>query len=152
MAQAIVDNDRKPLTEEQLASLNIQELPSELASDEREELRWMKDFFLKSDLIPTLYAYGQDQAEAFLSGEGEDYGERISRRVANNSLHAVYIANWLISKGFNDFIKGKSLDERAQWELENHLVLTFQHPDALEGLTAFTEGRFPEFNRRYPSW
>ena len=148
LAQAIIDNDRKPLTEEQLASLDIQELPSELASDEREELRWMKDLFLKSDLIPT--PYGRDQAEAFLSGEGKAYGERISRRVANNSLHAVYIANWLISKGFNDFIKGKSLDERAQWELENHLVLTFQHPDALEGLTALAERRFPEFNRRYP--
>ena len=148
LTQAIIDNDGKPLTEEQLTSLAIQELPSELTFEERKELRWMKDLFLKSDLIPALYAYGRGQAEDFLSEESRAYVQRIAKRVADNSPHAVYIANWLISKGFDDFLKGKSLDERAQWELENHLVLTFQHPDALEGLTALMEKRFPRFNRR----
>ena len=148
LAQAIIDNERKPLTEEQLASLDIQELPSDLVSDERAELLRMKNLFLKSDSILT--PYGRGQAEALRSGEDKAYRERISRRVASNSLHAVHIANRLISEGFSDFLKGKSLDERAQWELENHLVLTFQHPDALEGLTALAERRFPEFNRRYP--
>jgi len=150
LAQAIIDNGGKPLTEEQLASLAIQELSSELTFEEREELRWMKALFLKSDLIPALYAYGRGQAEDFLSEESKAYVQRITRRIANNSPHAVYIANCLISKGFDDFLKGKSLDERARWELENHLVLTFQHPDALEGLTALMERRVPEFNRRYP--
>lgn len=150
LAQAIVDNGGNPLTEEQLASLDIQELSSELTFKEKEELRWMKDLFLKSDLIPALFAYGRGQAEDFLSEESKAYVQKIAKRVANNSPHAVYIANWLISKGFDDFLKGRSLDERAQWELENHLVLTLQHPDALEGLTALMERRFPKFNRRYP--
>jgi 3-hydroxyacyl-CoA dehydrogenase len=150
LAQAIIDNGGKPLTEEQLASLAIQELSSELTFEEREELRWMKDLFLKSDLIAALYAYARGQAEDFPSEESRAYVQRVAKRVADNSPHAVYTANWLISKGFDDFLKGSSLDERAQWELENHLVLTLQHPDALEGLTALMEKRFPQFNRRYP--
>lgn len=149
LAQAIIDNGGRPLTKEQIKSLNIEELASELTFEEKEELRWMKDLFLKSDLIPTLYAYGRGQAEVSLPGEGKAYVERITRRITNSSPHAVYVANRLISKGFDDFLKGKSLDERAQWELENHLILTFQHPDALEGLTALTERRSPKFNRGY---
>ncbi len=150
LAQAIIDNGGKPLTEEQLTSLAIQELSSEPTFEEREELCWMKDLFLKSDLIPALHAYGRGQGEDFLSEESKVYVQRTAMRIINNSPHAVYTANWLISKGFDDFLKGRSLDERAQWELENHLVLTLQHPDALEGLTAFMEKRFPKFNRRYP--
>jgi len=121
-----------------------------LTFEEKEELRWMKDLFLKRDLIPTLYAYGRRQAEIFLSGESKTYVGRIARRVANNSPHAVQVADWLISKGFGDFLKGKSSDEMAQWELDWCLIPTFQHPDALEGLTALVERRFPEFNRQYP--
>ncbi|MFQ6109971.1 MAG: enoyl-CoA hydratase/isomerase family protein, partial [Candidatus Aminicenantales bacterium] len=150
LAKAIIANGGKPLSSEQMNSLGIEEIPSELTLEEKEELRWMKELFLKSDLIPTLYACGKGKAEIFFSGKSRVYAERISRLVANNSPHAVYIANWLISKGFDDFLKGESLDERAQWELDHHLVLTFQHPDALEGMTALVERRFPEFNRKYP--
>jgi enoyl-CoA hydratase/3-hydroxyacyl-CoA dehydrogenase len=150
LAHAIIDNDGKPLTKEKLESLNIKELPSELSFEEEEELRWMKDLFLKDDLIATLYAYGRRQTEEFLSEESRSFVEKIARRVVNNSPHAVYVSNWLISKGFDDLLKGKSLDERAQWELENHLELTFQHPDALEGLASLMERRSPEYNRRYP--
>lgn len=150
LVQAIIDNDGKPLSPEQIASLRIEELPYELTFEDKEELRWMKDLFLKRDLIPTLHAYSRGQAEVFLSGDSKAYVERIARRVANNSPHAVEVSNLLISKGFDDFLKGKSLDEMAQWELDNHLIPTFQHPDALEGLTAFIERRVPEFKRKNP--
>jgi len=146
LVQAIINNGGKPLTQEQVDSLKIEELPSELTFEEKEELRWMKDLFLKDDLIPTLYAYGQGQTEVSLSG-GRTYVQRIARRVANNSPHAVHVANRLISKGFDDFLKRKSMDDAAQWELDYYLVPTFRHPDALEGLTALVERRPPKFKR-----
>ena len=42
------------------------------------------------------------------------------------------------------------MDERAAWELDRFLVPVFEHPDALEGLSAMLERRFPDFNRRHP--
>ncbi len=150
LAQAIIDNGGKPLRQEQIESLQIQELPSELTFEEKEEIRSMKNFFLKNDLIPTLYAYGRGQTEIFLSGDTKSHAQRIARRVANNSPHAVSIADRLISQGFDLYLQGKSQDEIAKWELDYFLEPTFQHPDALEGLKALVERRFPDFNRRYP--
>ena len=150
VVEAIMKNGGKPLRAEQLQSLKIEELPSELTFEEKEEIRWMKDLLLKPDLVPTLYAYGRGQTDIFLSGASKEYAQRIARRVANNSLHAAFMADWLISRGFDGFLKGQSIDELARWELENYLLLFFKHPDALEGLTALVERRFPEFNRRYP--
>lgn len=150
LVKAIKDNGGKPLTQKQVASLKIEELSSELTFEEKEELRSMKDLFLKQDLIPILYAYGRRQAEIFLSGDSQTHAQRIARRVANNSFHAACVSDWLISRGFDEYLKGTFLDELAQYELENYLELTFQHPDALEGLTALVERRFPEFNRRFP--
>jgi len=150
VVEAVMKNGGKALRAEQLRTLKIEELPSELTFEEKEEIRWMKDLFLKPDLVPTLYAYGRGQTEFFLSGESKEYAQRIARRVANNSLHAVFMADLLISRGFDGFLKGQSMDELARWELENYLLLFFRHPDALEGLTALVERRFPEFKRRYP--
>ncbi|MCJ7582644.1 MAG: enoyl-CoA hydratase/isomerase family protein, partial [Candidatus Aminicenantes bacterium] len=150
LVRAISDNQGKPLTGEQIDALNIKELPSELTFAEKEELRIMKDLFLKSDLIPTLYAYGRGHAEVFFSFETKAEAQRIARRVANNSFFATVISDLLISKGFDDLLKGVSQDDRAQWELENYLRIIFEHPDALEGLTALVERRFPDFNRLYP--
>lgn len=150
LAQAIIDNRGKPLTQDQVTFLKIEELPSELSLEENEEIRWMKDFFLEQDLIPTLYAYAKGQTKTSLSGDRLGHAQRIARRVANSSFHAVCVADWLISKGFEDFLKGKSQDELAKYELDHYFMLTFQHPDALEGLTAFTERRIPKFNREYP--
>jgi len=147
VAQAIMDNGGKPLTQQQVESLKIEELPSELTFEEKEELRLMKNLFLESDLMATLWAYGRGQAEVPLSGESRPFMEKIARRVAKNSPHAVQVAERLISKGFDDFLKGKSLDEAAQWELDNYLIPTFQHPDALEGLTALVERRSPAFKQ-----
>jgi enoyl-CoA hydratase/carnithine racemase len=150
VVSAIIENKGKSLSKEQLSALGVVELPSGLTFEEKQELRWMKELFIKTDLIPTLYAYGRGWAEIFLSGESKVYARRIARRVANNSPHAVWMADLLINRGFNEFLKGRSLDELAQWELDNYLEITFQHPEALEGLTALVERRFPEFNRRYP--
>ena len=108
----------------------------------------MKDLFLKPDLIPTLYAYARGRAEISLPGGSQAYVERTARRVANNSPHAVRVANCLIRKGFDDYLQGKSLDERAQWELDYYLIPTFQHPDALEGLTALVTRRKPQFKHK----
>ena len=70
--------------------------------------------------------------------------------MASNSPNAVWVANWLISKGFDDYRKGVDLEESARYELEQYLEETFRHPDALAGLTALVERRFPVFPRRYP--
>jgi 3-hydroxyacyl-CoA dehydrogenase/enoyl-CoA hydratase/carnithine racemase len=150
LARAIIENDGKPLSPDQKKSLRIEELPTELTFEEKEELRCMKDLFLKSDIIPSLYAYGRGQAEIYLSGDNKIHAQRIARRVANNSPHAVMTANHLINKGFDDLGKNRSLDEAAEFELEHHLEQTFENPDALEGLKALVERRFPDFNRRYP--
>jgi len=147
LIEAIIDNRGKPLTSEQLESLRIEELPSELTPEEENELNVMNDLFLKSDLIPTLYAYAEGKAEFPFSGESKTLVEKIARWVTNNSPHAVKVAESLISKGFDDILKGKSLDEAAQEELDNYLISTFQHPDALEGLTAIVERRSPRFQQ-----
>ncbi len=150
LVQAVVDNDGKSLTREQTAALEIEELPSDLTFEEKEELRWIKDLFVQKDLIPTLFAYASGQAEISLSGEGKSFTQRIAERVARHSYHALQVADSLISRGFDEFIKGKSLDELAHYELDNYLERTFQHPDAAEGLTAQVERRFPQFNRQFP--
>lgn len=150
LVQAIIDNGGKSLTMDQVDALNIEELPSELTFKEKEELGWIKDVFSKTDLIQTLHAWVNGRAEIPLSGEGKSFAQSIAQRVADSSYHAVQLADRMISHGFKEFLKGKSLDELAQYELDNYLERTFQHPDAIEGLTAQVERRFPEFNRQFP--
>jgi len=147
LIQAIINNDGKPLMPQQIESLKIEELPSELTPEEKNELEVMKDLFLMSDLISTLYAYAEGKAEIPFSGESKTLVEKIARWVKGNSPRAVEAAEHLISKGFDDILKGKSLDEAAQFELDNYLVSIFQHPDALEGLTALVERRSPRFKK-----
>lgn len=150
LAKAIMDYGGKPLSDQQKAALKIEEFPFELTSEEKEELIWIKDLFLKNDFLQILFAYGQGESEVPFTGERKIFIDRISRRIARNSPHALQVANRLISQGFDEYLKGISLDERAQWELENWLIPTFQHPDALEGLTAFVQRRTPNFNQKHP--
>lgn len=150
VAGAIIENKGKSLSAKQLKSLKICELPSELTLEEREELRTMKELFLMQDLIPTLYAHGRGDREFFFVGEARSYAQRIARRVANNSPNAVWVSNWLISKGFEDFTKGMDNEALAARELNEYLIPTFMHPDAVVGLTSLLERKFPEFQRRYP--
>jgi enoyl-CoA hydratase/3-hydroxyacyl-CoA dehydrogenase len=150
IAKAIIANKGKPISEKELKTLKIKELPSELTLEEKDELRTMKELFLMQDLVPTLYAYGRGDKDFFFVGATRDLALRISRRVANNSPNAVWVSNWLISKGFEDFMNGVDNDKLAAHELDNHLVPAFKHPDAMVGLTSLLERKFPEFPRRYP--
>jgi len=164
LVQAIIDNGGKSLTKDQVDALNIEEHPSNLTFKEKEELGWIKDVFSKTDLIQTLHAWSNSRAEIPLSGEGKSFAQSIAQRVADSSYHAVQLADRMISHGFKEFLKGKSLDELARYELENYLERTFRHPyelenylertfrhpDAIEGLTAQVERRLPEFNRQFP--
>ncbi|MFQ5906522.1 MAG: 3-hydroxyacyl-CoA dehydrogenase/enoyl-CoA hydratase family protein [bacterium] len=150
VAEAIVKNKGKPVSQKELKKLKIKELPSELTFEEREELRTMKELFLMQDLIPTLYAYGRRDRELFFVGEARTYAQRIAQRAANNSPNAVWVSNWLISKGFEDFMNGVDSDIIAARELNDYLVPTFMHPDAMIGLTSLLERKFPEFRRAYP--
>jgi hypothetical protein len=70
--------------------------------------------------------------------------------VANNSPNAVWVANYLISKGFDGFLKGIDNDTLAAFELEHHLRQIFEHPDALIGLEGVVQGKAVQFKRRYP--
>jgi enoyl-CoA hydratase/3-hydroxyacyl-CoA dehydrogenase len=148
LTQAIIDKGGKPLTRKEVDSLKIAELPSDLAQEEKQELRWMKDLFQQSDLIPSLYAYARGKTDVFPSKKRREYVEKIVRRVVKNSPHAVCVADLLIKKGFDDFLKGKSLDEMAKWELDYSLEPTFRHQEALEGLEALVGRRPPGFTRK----
>jgi enoyl-CoA hydratase/carnithine racemase len=150
LARAIIDNEGRPLDKDQLSSLGIEELPLDLTFDEKEELRLVKDLFIQKDPVATLYAYGRGFNEVVFSGDDKVWAERIARRVANNSPHAVGVADQLINRGFAGFLKGESIEELAKWELDYYFVPVFEHPDALEGMTAMVERRFPEFNRLFP--
>jgi 3-hydroxyacyl-CoA dehydrogenase len=150
VAGAMMKKKGKRLTKRELKALDIEELPTELTLDEKEELRVMKDLFLKVDLIPTLYAHGRGHAPLFLSGAEKALARRVTTRVTANSPNAVTVSDWLISKGFEDYLKGVSTERLAERELENYLVPIFEHPDALIGLEALVKRRFPEFRRRYP--
>jgi len=148
LAKAIMDNGGKPLSDQQKEALKVEELPSELTSEEKQELVWIKDLFINNDFLQALFAYGQGESEVPFTGERKIFIDEISRRIAKNSPHAVNVANRLISQGFEDYLKGKSLNERAQRELENWLIPSFEHADALEGLKASVERRSPKFSQK----
>jgi len=147
LAAAIIDNGGQPLSNQQLDALDIEELPSELTPEEKEELIWVRDMFGRPDFLRRLQAIVQGQADDSFSAKSRPYIETVARRIAKNSPHAVDVANQLIDRGFDEYLKGKSLDERAMRELDNSLLNTFQHPDAVEGLLALVEKRAPVFNR-----
>ncbi len=147
LAQAIIDNKGKPLSSPHIKSLKIKELPFELNSEEKEKLLWIKDLFSKSDFLQALYDYGRGETEISFGEERKIFSEETSRLITKNSPHAIDVANRLIDQGFAGYLKGETLDERARWELDNWLIPSFQHPDALEGLTALVEQRSPQFGK-----
>jgi len=150
LCTAIADNGGRALTREQIDGLGIEELPLNLTLEEKEEIRMMKNLFLKGDVVPSLYSFGRREAEVFHTSPWREQVVRIANRVASNSPNAVWTANWLISKGFDDHTKGIDIEESARYELEQHLEEIFRHPDAIAGLKALVERRFPSFPRRYP--
>jgi len=150
LCSAISKNGGKILSREQIDALGIEELPTELTLDDKEELHYMTKLFLKPDLIPTLYGHGRRESVVYHTSPWREQVIRISNRVAANSPNAVWVSNWLISKGFGDYLKGVDLDESAEYELNVHLEEIFKHPDAEIGLKALLSRTFPNFPRRYP--
>ena len=112
--------------------------------------RVMKDLFLLPDLIPTVCAFAKNLSVPFVAGEHNAYVRQIARRIYFNSPHATFVADTLIRAGLSGLMEGRDIEELAEWELKYHLIPVFQHPDALEGLSAMMERRFPNFNRLYP--
>ena len=137
------------LSKEEIGQLKIEELPTKLTLDEKEEIRYMKGLFLQPDVVATLYGQGRRQIEIFHTSPWREQAQRVASRVTANSPNAVAISNWLISKGFDDYMKGVDLDESARYELEQHLEEVFKHPDAKIGLKAMIERKFPNFREGF---
>jgi enoyl-CoA hydratase/3-hydroxyacyl-CoA dehydrogenase len=150
VAEAVLSAGGKAPTREQLTDIGVETLKTELTFAEKEEIRVVKDLFLQPDLLPTMYTYARGFADPFVAGEWGDFVRRIARRVYFSSPHAVFIADQLINQGFADTLAGVDIEQSAQRELNDFLIPIFRHPDALEGLSAMVERRFPNFNRRFP--
>jgi len=150
LCDAISKNKGRVLTRKQIDALGIEEIPTELTLADKEEIQYMKRLFLRQDIVQTLYSYGRREGEVFHTSPWREQVVRIANRVAANSPNAVWVSNWLIGKGFDDYMKGVDLDESAAYELEHHLEEIFKHPDAMVGLKAMLSRKFPEFERRYP--
>lgn len=150
IAQAILENNGRVIPQERLCTLQFPKLSAHISFDETRELQIAKELFAQSDLLPTLYAQARGHLPLFYSGEMKMFAERIVRRVANNSPNAVWVANYLISRGFDGFLNGVDNDTLAEFELEHYLAQVFEHPDALIGLEAMVNGKVPEFRRSYP--
>jgi enoyl-CoA hydratase/carnithine racemase len=150
LCKAIGENGGKMLDREQIEALCIEELPTKLTLEEREELHYVSHLFLNQDVVPALYSHGRREKEVYHTSPWREQVIRIANRAAGNSPNAVWVSNWLISKGFDDYMRGVDLDESARYELDRHLEETFRHPDAIAGLKAMVDRKFPVFPRRYP--
>lgn len=150
VADAVLSAGGKAPTREQLVDIGVQTLKTDLTFAEKEEMRVVKDLFLQPDLLPAMYTYARGLADPFVAGEWGNFVRRIARRVHFSSPHATFIADQLINQGFADALAGVDTDLSAQRELSDFLIPVFRHPDALEGLSAMVERRFPNFNRRFP--
>ena len=150
IASAIIANNGKMLSREQLCNIAFERLSTALPFDESQQLRVAIELFSQADLIPTLYAQARGDRPLHYSGEMKTFAERVVRRVAAASPHAVWISNHLISRGFEGFLNGVDNELLATFELDYYLAQVFEHPDALIGLNAMINGQFPEFKRRYP--
>lgn len=150
VADSILSSGGKIPSREQLKDIGVEILETELTFAEKEEIRVMKNLFLQPDLLSVMHAYARGLSDPYVAGEGGNLVKRIARRVYFSSPNATFIANQLISQGFADMVDGIDLDKLAQRELDDYLIPVFRHPDALEGLSAMIERRFPNFNRRHP--
>ncbi|MFI5251303.1 MAG: 3-hydroxyacyl-CoA dehydrogenase/enoyl-CoA hydratase family protein [Bacteroidota bacterium] len=150
IAKAIIDNSGKILTATQLNNLKFERLNTALSFVEKTQTQIVRDLFNQSDLVPTLYAQGRSHLPVQYTGEMKTFADRAVRRVAANSPNAVMLSNFLISRGLEGFMNGIDNHTLAEFELEHHLQQVFEHPDALIGLEAMVNGKFPDFKRKYP--
>lgn len=150
IAQAIVDGGGKIPAAGVLATLKMERLPMTPTLREEQELLVAKDVFSRPDMLTELTAMGRGRVQTFYTGAMKEVVTKAARRVATSSPHAVCLTNYLISRGFRQYLRGVDNDTLAAWELDHHLASVFEHPDALIGLEAVTRGAFPEFTVRYP--
>ena len=150
IASAIIANGGQIIPQEKLEALDIERLDTQLSFGDRQELQVARDLFSQTDALPTIYANARRHLQSTYTGEMRSIAERAARRLANNSPNAVWIANYLISRGFEGFINGVDNDALAAFELEHHLRQVFEHPDALIGLEGVVNGKMVQFRRRYP--
>ncbi|MBF8293848.1 MAG: hypothetical protein HW389_393 [Bacteroidetes bacterium] len=150
IARAIIQNNGRILSSEQLDTLTFDRLPVDLSADEKREWQIAKDLFSQADLLPTLSAQARGYLPVWFTGDMKSAAQRTLRRVAGNSPNAVWVADHLISHGFEGYLNGIDNDALGEFELSHHLRQVFEHPDALIGLEAMVQGRSPEFRRRYP--
>ncbi len=150
LASAIIANGGRVLTPSELDRLSFSRIDATLSFADQQEIHVARNVFNQSDLLPTLYAQARGQLMVALTGELKSLAGKALKRVVNNSPHAVSVANYLISRGFQGYLSGVDNEELAGFELEHHLRQVFEHPDALIGLEAAVQGKVARFRRRYP--
>jgi enoyl-CoA hydratase/carnithine racemase len=150
IAQEIIKNKGAMISKEKLNEWEFEKLPTQISFEEQRELQIVTELFSQADFLPTLYAQARGYLPLHYTGEMKTFAEKIVRRVAQNSPNAVFISNFLISRGFENFLNGVDNDSLALFELEHYLKQVFEHPDALIGMEAMMNGKFAEFKRRYP--
>jgi len=150
ISQAIIDNNGKMISKEKLNSLQFEKLSTQISFAEKRELQIATELFSQADLLPTLFAQARGFLPLHYNNEAKAFAEKVVRRVANNSPNAVWISNYLISRGFENYLNGIDNNMLAEFELEHYLQQIFEHPDALIGLEAVVKGKQAEFKRRYP--
>jgi enoyl-CoA hydratase/carnithine racemase len=150
IASAIIANGGSMIHRKTLETLGLEVLDTRLSFEDRQELQVARDLFYQADVLSTIYANARGYLLSIYSGEMRTIADRASRRLANNSPNAVWVANYLISRGFEGFLRGTDNDTLAAFELEHHLRQVFEHPDALIGLEGVVLGKSVQFKRRYP--
>jgi 3-hydroxyacyl-CoA dehydrogenase len=150
IASMIIANDGQMIPQEKLETLDFERLDTRPSFEDRRELQVARDLFCQADVLPTMYANARGHLQSTYTGEMRAIADRASRRLANNSPNAVWVANYLISRGFDGFLRRIDNDTLAAFELEYHLRQVFEHPDALIGLEGVVNGKMVQFRRRYP--
>jgi len=150
IASAIIANGGQMIPQAKLETLDFERLDERLSFEDRQEVQIARDLFCQADALPTIFAHARGFLPSTYTSEMRMIADRASRRLANNSPNAVWVANYLISKGFDGFLKGIDNDTLAAFELEHHLRQVFEHPDALIGLEGVVQGKAVQFKRRYP--
>jgi enoyl-CoA hydratase/carnithine racemase len=150
IASAMIANGGHMILQQELEALDFKRLDPRPSFADRQELQVARDLFCQADALPTIYANARGHLQSTYTGEMRAIADRASRRLANNSPNAVFVANYLISRGFDGFLQGIDNDTLATFELDHHLRQVFEHPDALIGLEAVVQGKSAQFRRRYP--
>jgi enoyl-CoA hydratase/carnithine racemase len=150
IASAIIAKSGHMISHQEREALDFERLDTRLSLEDRQELQIARDLFCQADALPTIYAHARGYLQSTYTSEMRTIADRASRRLANNSPNAVWVANYLLSRGFEGFLKGADNDSLGAFELEHHLRQVFEHPDALIGLEGVVQGKAVQFKRRYP--